>query len=149
MEQQNCNNDYDRERREFLKKNLWISGLALIGTSGIITSCKNEEEEVTPTEDLMREHGLLNRILLIYDHCRIQIEAGVSFNIKHLTDAAQIMKTFVEDYHEKMEEDYLFPRFEKANKLTDLVKTLRAQHDAGRAITTQIINYKNLADQQK
>jgi len=25
------------------------------------------EEEVTPTEDLMREHGLLQRILLIYD----------------------------------------------------------------------------------
>jgi hypothetical protein len=34
-----------------------------------------EQEEVTPTEDLMREHGLLKRILLIYDEIRNRIVA--------------------------------------------------------------------------
>jgi hemerythrin-like domain-containing protein len=33
----------------------------------------------------------------------------------------------------------LFPRFEKAGQLTDLVSTLRTQHQAGRNITEQIM----------
>lgn len=45
----------------------------------------------------------------------------------------------MENYHEKLEEDYLFPRFEKAGKLVDLVKVLLAQHHAGRGLTTQIL----------
>jgi hypothetical protein len=28
---------------------------------------KGAPAEVTPTEDLMREHGVLNRVLLVYD----------------------------------------------------------------------------------
>ena len=28
---------------------------------------EEKEEEIPPTEDLMREHGVLNRILLIYE----------------------------------------------------------------------------------
>jgi len=46
---------------------------------------------------------------------------------------------FVEDYHEKQEENYLFPRFKKANQLTDLVDTLFQQHNAGRNITSEIM----------
>jgi len=49
----------------------------------------------------------------------------------------------VEDYHEKQEENYLFPRFEKANKLKDLVQTLRQQHQAGRSLTDQIRQLAN------
>src|SRR6185503_5317125 len=37
------------------------------------------EEEVTPTEDLMREHGLLKRVLLLYDEVRRRIGAGAEF----------------------------------------------------------------------
>lgn len=34
----------------------------------VINTVENEEKEVeiSPTEDLMREHGILHRILLIY-----------------------------------------------------------------------------------
>jgi hemerythrin-like domain-containing protein len=65
---------------------------------------------VSPPEDLMREHGVLKRLLLVYD-----------------------------EYHEKLEEDYLFPRFEKANRLTDLTSVLRTQHQAGRQLTERIL----------
>ena len=41
----------------------------------------------------------------------------------------------VESYHEKLEEDHLFPRFRKANTLTDLVSVLQTQHQAGRRLT--------------
>ena len=64
-------------------------------------------------------------------------------------------KTFIEEYHEKQEEDFLFPKFEKANKLTDLVATLRIQHKQGRIVTQGIItigaqaNINNDTDKQK
>src|SRR5207247_11119152 len=49
-----------------------------------------------------------------------------------------IIRTFIEDYHEQLEEDYLFPRFEKAKRLTELTQVLRAEHQAGRRVTEQI-----------
>jgi hemerythrin-like domain-containing protein len=45
----------------------------------------------------------------------------------------------IEDYHEKLEENFLFPRFEKAGKLADLTAVLRKQHQAGRTLTDQIV----------
>lgn len=61
------------------------------------------------------------------------------FPEKTLADAAAISRTFVEDYHEKHEENYLFPRFKKTNTLSELVDTLLQQHRAGREITTRIM----------
>ena len=49
------------------------------------------------------------------------------------------MRKFVEDYHEKLEEKFIFPEFEKQKKLTDLVKVLLKQHEAGRAVTDVIL----------
>lgn len=96
------------------------------------------EEGISPAEDLMREHGVLNRILLIYDeHLRL-LAAKKSFDGSVLASAADIVRHFVEEYHEKLEEDFLFPRFRKANKLVGLVDTLLAQHKAGRELTGQI-----------
>ena len=58
--------------------------------------------------------------------------------MKQLTDAVRLVRTFIEDYHEKLEEDYIFPRFEKAGKLADLTAVLRKQHTAGRRETDAI-----------
>ncbi len=131
----------EKNRRDFIQKGIQIAvatsitGIALFGCKG---KEEGEEKEVSPPEDLMQEHGLLNRILLIYDHCRIQLLNKQLFDFAALFNAAGIIRTFVEDYHEKQEENYLFPRFKKANRLTDLVDTLLQQHHAGRNITEQI-----------
>src|SRR5579872_2383502 len=126
-------------RRSFLKKGLQAGLLAGLGTSSLLIGCsgKGEDKEVSPPEDLMQEHGLLNRILLIYDHCRQEIAYGRDPQLPSLNASAGIVRSFVEDYHEKQEEDYLFSRFRKANQLTDLVDTLLRQHNAGRRITDQ------------
>jgi hemerythrin-like domain-containing protein len=100
---------------------------------------QKEEEEVSTNEDLMREHGVLNRILLIYDDAIRRVQAKQQFDSGVITRSAGLIKSFIEDYHEKLEENYLFPRFEKAGKLVDLVKTLRAQHAAGRNVTEHIL----------
>lgn len=49
------------------------------------------------------------------------------------------MRQFVEDYHEKLEENFIFPEFEKRGRLAELVKVLREQHQAGRRVTDLIL----------
>ena len=132
-------------RREFLRRGALAGTLAGIAGMGLISSCKREteEDEVSPAEDLMREHGLLNRILMIYDHCGMKLVNKEEFQVEMLRNSADIIRSFVEDYHEKLEEKYLFPRFVNANKLVDLVQTLYVQHHAGRILTDQILNLAN------
>ena len=96
------------------------------------------EEEVAPAEDLMREHGVLNRILLIYEEGLRRLEGRQELPPESLSGAAGIIRRFIEEYHEKLEEENLFPRFEKAGKLVDLVAVLREQHQAGRRVTGEI-----------
>ena len=130
-------------RRDFVKKGLLISVAGVSGI-GLFAGCKEENEEegegqkVSPPEDLMQEHGLLKRVLLIYDNCRMHLMNKTSFPGEPIKDSANIIRTFVEDYHEKQEEDYLFPRFRKANQLTALVDVLYQQHQAGRRVTDEI-----------
>ena len=110
---------------------------------------EKENEEVAPAEDLMREHGLLNRVLLIYEEVERRIAASRDFKPESLAAAAGIVRHFIEDYHEKLEEEHLFPRFRKAHRLVDLVDTLDAQHKAGRretGITLQLATAAALKD---
>lgn len=125
-------------------------GLAILLISSVAFSESNynetdgkqkEQEEVAPNEDLMREHGILNRLLLIYQEISRRIDNHESFPIKSLSESVNIVRSFLEDYHEKLEEDFIFPVFEKAGKQVELVKTLREQHNAGRNLTDYILKH--------
>jgi hemerythrin-like domain-containing protein len=120
-------------RRGFLA----AAGAAAAGMAGSPLHARPEEkeEEVSPAEDLMREHGVLKRVLLVYDEAIRRLDSSKELPPEALADAARIIRSFIEDYHEKLEEDFLFPRFRKANTLTDLVDVLQAQHQAGRRLT--------------
>lgn len=120
-----------------------LGAAGIIGVAGalVLPACnKHKDKAESPPEDLMQEHGLLNRLLLIYDACHRQLSQGLDFPAEQLFAAATIMHDFVEEYHERQEEQYLFPRFEKARQLTDLVHTLREQHDRGREITSHLLS---------
>ena len=119
-------------RRQFV-----TGGAALLVASGARAD-KKDEDEVSPTEDLMREHGVLRRVLIVYGEVLRRFDAGREVPPDALAHAAMIIRAFIEDYHEKDEEEFIFPRFEKAHKLTDLVATLRAQHQAGRKLTAEV-----------
>jgi hemerythrin-like domain-containing protein len=102
------------------------------------------DEGVAPPEDLMREHGVLKRVLLVYEEAIRRIDARQDLPPAAIHDSADIIRRFIEDYHEKLEEDHLFPRFEKANKLVDLTRVLRTQHEAGRRLTARITQLATL-----
>lgn len=91
----------------------------------------------------MREHGVLRRILLVYEDAVRRLDGKHEFPAEQVSSAGGIVRRFIEDYHEKLEEEFVFPRFEKAGKLADLVGVLRAQHQAGRALTDRILGRAN------
>lgn len=99
----------------------------------------NDEAEVTPGEDLMQEHGVLERILLIYDEGAHRIEAGQKFELTVIASAAALVRQFVEDYHEKLEEEFVFPKLRAAQRELELVAVLARQHQRGREVTDAII----------
>jgi len=145
-------NDHEHARRDFFWNAAVLGcGLVLPGELGWARPGKDSEkatekkEDVTPTEDLMREHGLLNRVLLIYEEAVRRLEGKQDMPPETLASAAGIIRHFIEDYHEKLEEDHLFPRFEKTHQLVELVKTLREQHQAGRQLTAQVEQLSTLA----
>lgn len=97
-------------------------------------------DEVNPVEDLMREHGALNRILLIYEEGLRRISSKEDLDPILIQKSANLIRNFIENYHEKLEEDYIFPRLKKAQKLSELVDILFEQHQIGRKVTDAIIS---------
>jgi len=128
------------DRRKFL-----VATTGLVAAAPILALAQakeeiNPDEGVTAPEDLMKEHGVLNRCLLIYEEGMRRLQKGDDITPEVFQHTAQLIRTFVEEYHEKNEEKYIFPEFERAKKLVDLVEVLKTQHLAGRDVTAQILN---------
>jgi len=139
-------NNGDINRRDVIRRTGLAAGTVLVAAvagsgkekeAGEGTS--KEEAQVTPPEDLMREHAVLERLLLIYEKALSSGNRPADWPMPQLADALRLVRTFIEDYHEKLEEDYIFPRFEKAGRLTDLTAVLRQQHEAGRRVTDAVV----------
>ncbi len=131
----------NRSRRTFLRTSAAVAlATPALWAQPQQAGAPQELEEIGPVEDLMREHGVLNRILLIYEEADRRLRGNRELDPRVLGQAAEIVQRFIEEYHEKLEEDHLFPRFEKAKKLGELVATLRQQHAAGRTLTNQILS---------
>jgi hemerythrin-like domain-containing protein len=144
-------------RRYFLRTS------AIVGAGLIVSSCnrgnianqgKEQSEaaskedanekggEVTATEDLMREHGVLRRALLIYTAAAVKLRNPSSIPPDSLQKTATLFRAFGEEYHEKkLEEAYIFPAVKKAGgEAASYPDILVAQHNRGREITDYIIN---------
>jgi len=137
----------DIEKRNLVARTA-VAGVAIAG--GLILpsalaakdkkkSAEKDEAEVTPPEDLMREHGVLDRLLLVYEAGLRKFASNQDFDTAIITNAAEIVRDFIENYHEKSEEEAVFPRFKKAGKMVPLVDTLLTQHQAGRRVTQIIL----------
>jgi hemerythrin-like domain-containing protein len=117
---------------------------AVLGAVGLAAAGEEKEtEEVSTVEDLMREHGVLKRVLMVYREGMRRIDGNEKLPVEPLAGGAKLIRSFIESYHEKLEEDYLFPRFRKAGKLTDLVDVLTIQHQQGRVVTAHILELAN------
>ena len=145
-------------RRDFLRTS------AIMGTGLVLSGCggknmansegpKNDAAnkpdenklggEVTATEDLMREHGILRRALLVYTAASVKLRAKPETVVPDaLQKTAKLFRAFGEEYHEKkLEEAYIFPAVKKAGgEAASYADILVVQHYRGREITDYIIN---------
>ena len=156
---------FDSSRRQLLRETL------ILGTAGVVSiplldeillaqspaqksgehkvapgkdkSEKEEKEpEVTATEDLMREHGVIRRALLVYYEVIPKLrQNAAAIDAAHLRKTAQLFRTFGEDYHERMlEEQHIFPLIRKqGTELARYADILTEQHNRGREITDYVL----------
>ena len=151
----------DIKRRELL------TGISVAGAGVLINACRsntqtrtggatNDENkndapapgeaepiEVTATEDLMREHGILRRALLVYQESAVRLRQDpASVPPDALEKTANLFRVFGEEYHEKkLEETFIFPAVKKSpGAATAYVDILLAQHVRGREITDYLLS---------
>jgi hemerythrin-like domain-containing protein len=134
----------------------WLVGLSSVGAGAILLGCnkgatpesreakvekESDQAEVTATEDLMREHGILRRALLVYQETAYRLNVDVSVPSAPLQKTAKLFRDFGEEYHErKLEEAYIFPAVRKAGGAAGVyADILIAQHQRGREITDFIL----------
>lgn len=129
------------DRRHILGISVSTAGVAALSACGKPQPKEPAEDDVpvTPPEDLMREHGVLKRVLLIYREVIRRMEAGAELPVQELNAGAAIIRSFIEDYHEQLEEQHVFPKLEKAGKLADVTAVLRSQHARGRVLTDRML----------
>ena len=147
--------EFDQQRRRVVTfSGMTSAGLILAGTApralwaaGTDDKDKDDEaeeseKEVGAVEDLMREHGVLRRAILVYRHAAAKLRvssAGVDPDALRRT--ALLFRSFGEDYHEKkLEEAHIFPTIRKAGgPAAAYVDVLVAQHQRGREITDYLL----------
>lgn len=128
------------------RRSALLGGLGLAGGGALLLAgCRGRQAEsgegVSAVEDLMREHGVLRRILVVYrELAPVLRSAPGSLDAGALGAAADLFRNFGEAYHEGMlEERHIFPAVRKAGgEAGALVATLLAQHQRGREITAFI-----------
>ena len=128
-------------RRQLVK----AGTLAVLGAAALpmAPAISKEEKEVGAVEDLMREHGVLRRALLVYFESVPRLRsAPAALDAAALHRAAKLFHDFGEDYHErKLEETHIFPRVTKAGgPAAAYVDILLDQHRRGRDITQYILS---------
>jgi hemerythrin-like domain-containing protein len=122
------------------------AGLVLAGASHQIVRAAekhdDDEKEVGAVEDLMREHGVIRRAILVYRDMAGKLRAKpASLDPELLHRTATMFRAFGEDYHEKkLEETHIFPTIKKAGgPAAAYVDVLIAQHQRGRELTDYIL----------
>ena len=140
--------DFDKGRRRFVNAAGMVgAGLVLAGTSPRIVRAaerhrKDKEKEVGAVEDLMREHGVIRRAILVYREAAVKLRAKpTDVDPDILRRTALLFRSFGEDYHEKkLEETHIFPTIKKAGgPAMAYVDILIAQHQRGREITDYVL----------
>lgn len=123
----------------FVFSMLLVPGMLMAAAENKPRMTQQEHAHETAVEDLAGEHGIVERLLLVYDEMVRRLKTDEAFDAHDLFLTADMMHRFVEQYHEKVEEDYVFPVFEKAHAADRLTAELRKQHEVGRAITAKVL----------
>lgn len=120
----------------------YITVFAVLISAGVLFyGCSGKEEKKeSPTEDLLREHAVISRLLLIFDANAASLRSNAPANTQSIIQTCDILRSFVQNYHEKNEEEYVFTSLEKKGRMNDITGVLRQQHQVGRQLVDDIRN---------
>lgn len=102
-----------------------------------------EEVKYSPIEDLMVEHSILRRALLIYEECIRRMDIGEDFEPNLLIEATNVIKVIIIFHHALLEHEYIFPRYREADKYAEMADILTKQHGKVGEQEELIIKYSN------
>jgi hemerythrin-like domain-containing protein len=100
-------------------------------------------KETGAVEDMMREHGVLRRALLVYTTVAQRLrQGGAGVDPNALKNTAILFRDFGERYHERLlEEEHIFPVVRHTQgEAAAYPDILTAQHNRGREITQYIVD---------
>lgn len=95
-------------------------------------------EAVSPTETMMQEHGVLERVIMILERAMGRMRAGLAPDYEAVAGSAALIREYIQDFHEKNEERHIFPSVYSRPGMAEFVKTLRKQHEQGRPLIDEI-----------
>lgn len=107
---------------------------------GTVPMTRNSAAQRSLTDGLVLEHGLAERIMLVYERLIKEWKSGEEVDLSLIGRTAQIAQSCLSSCHERNEERCLFPLFREEGYLTELVDALEGQHEAGRELTEKIID---------
>ncbi len=130
------------DRREFLAYVPTVLTLPIFSIVSTTNPAQAAQSSATlsPIENLMRAHGILDRAMLIYDDIRQRIGNDEKVDPALLIKVTTTIHDYFADYHEKMEEKYIFAQMEKANQQFSSIQQLKEQHGIGWELTERIRN---------
>jgi hypothetical protein len=135
-------------KNAFLRRRLILGTAAIASTlvalpalaqTGSVTKTDIQKSPMSAGERLMRDNALTSRILLLYTAAERRLTQGEDLESGIFTQSAEVMRDFVHGYHEKVEEDDVFPIFKKTGRMVELVTALENQHAAGHQLTDKIL----------
>jgi hemerythrin-like domain-containing protein len=91
-----------------------------VGTEigNVVTASSSSTPSADPPDvDLMQEHGILKRVLVIYQESIERISSGQTPPLAAVHQGAEIIHEFIEGFHEPLDEGYVFPVLQKAGDL--------------------------------
>jgi len=120
-------------RRNFLT----LAGVAGAGFAASACTGPNKprDENGTAIELLDRQHGMLRRAIFILEEIRGGMDARMDLPPEITQGTVELISRLMIEYHQKLEEKYIYPAFDTAKKMGGLVGILREQHDAGTQLT--------------
>lgn len=97
----------------------------------------------SPIEDLMVQHSVLRRVLLIYEECIHRLNNQEEIDPELITGATEVINRVIINLHAPLEHAFIFPRYETSPKYSEMGRILKEQHEAVTSVEKDILKYSN------
>ncbi|MGA2403380.1 MAG: hemerythrin domain-containing protein [Syntrophobacteraceae bacterium] len=109
--------------------------LAAATGAGVLAGCSKPDQPRgdagTVIEIVAPQHGVLYRAIAVLEEIRCGMDARMDLPPEIIGGTVAMVRLFITDHHQQMEEKHIYPVFDAAGKMSGMVGVLREQHAAG------------------